>query len=606
MIIKRIRESALRKRRSLHRIEAVVKALTTYAIDAKPDLLETLARESRAANYVLDVGELGIEPGEKVEFHGTRNLIGDSLIQHQQQMLSACILVPDATDPIEHYVISWREGEHPSRKEIEEVVSIFSVEMGYERSQVVWAVHSNTAQWHLHIVASRINLLQGKVVTPGDGWDIDRLHQVLALVEDRQGWSSERNAIYVAKEGVVFDRETMRIVRRADGSRDGCYKRKAKPPEKGQAPEHDKILQALRGATSWRDLHYRLAREGAAYLAKGSGAEIRLDGQRMPASAFGREFVFRKMEARLGPYEPDVVRERDPHELYQAHLRDERARLRDALNAALDELRRRRALALKDVRRREQSQFRQAIAEERIQLAFDQVEKRIKHEFDLVRRTIATSYLNRERWYKADMPPALTVNLPEIVYAGTDPRGRVLAGEHEFTVYQHDAGTDYLDRSGTRAVTDYGPVLIVHHVDAKAVEVALFLASTRADTIEVAGSAQFLDACRKVAVERGYNVVGPDGISLGRIEPVVSPQRGRLATANATDRQAHVPQSSPGRNTEMGGSQMTSGKRSQEPQLSDPSDPKPPAPEVGSDQGLSEVSAEFWRRAGKGTRSGIG
>lgn len=537
MIIKRIRESALRKRRSLQRIEAIVNALTTYAIDAEPELLEALAGESRAANYVLNVVDLGVEPGEKVEFHGTRNLVGESLVQHQHQMLSACLLVPNAADPLEHYVISWREGEHPDRKQVEEVVSIFTAEMGYERSQVVWAIHSNTSHWHLHIVTSRINLSEGKIVTPGGGWEIDRLHQVLALVEDQQGWSSEKNAIYFAREGVVYDRETKRIVRRADGSRDGCYRRKAKSPEKGRAPEHSKIAQALRNATSWRDLHYRLAQHDAAYLTKGSGAEILIVGQRMPASDFGREFALKRMEVRLGPYEPDALRERDPHELYQAALRDERARLRDALNAALSELRRRRALALKHVRRREQNQFQQAITEERLQLAFDQVEQRVKHEFDWIRRTISASYLNRDRWYQAGQPPAAAVSLPQIIYAGYDPRDRDVAEEHGFAARQHAAGTEYVDSFGERALSDYGVVLLVHQNDLAAVEVALSLASKRSDLVTVSGSPAFLELCRQVGRARGFNILDDKGQSLnppaGHARDVREPTRGRTAATQA-------------------------------------------------------------------------
>lgn len=192
MIIKRIRASARRKHRPLEHVRAEIEALTAYVLHLQSERLLQLEAPTRSTNYILDVksaASLGIEPGEKVEFHGTRNLESTNLLHHQQQMAASCLLVPNAKDPLEHYIVSWRAGECHNKAQIEEVVDIFAEVMGYKACQIVWAVHSNTSQLHLHIVVNRVDLVTRSVVSPASGWEIEGLHQVIALVEDEQGWS---------------------------------------------------------------------------------------------------------------------------------------------------------------------------------------------------------------------------------------------------------------------------------------------------------------------------------------------------------------------------------------------------------------------------------
>ena len=513
MIIKRIRASARRKHRPLEHVRAEIEALTAYVLHLQSERLLQLEAPTRSTNYILDVksaASLGIEPGEKVEFHGTRNLESTNLRHHQQQMAAACLLVPNAKDPLEHYIVSWRAGECPNKAQIEEVVDIFAEVMGYKACQIVWAVHSNTSQLHLHIVVNRVDLVTRRVVSPASGWEIEGLHQVIALVEDEQGWSSEANALYYARGRVVFDRVTNKVVLRSDGSRTGHYRRQ-KPPEIGQRDGNEAIVAALRNATSWRDLHNRLANENASYVTKGAGAEICVRDQRVKASDFGREYSFKNMVARLGSFEPDVTKETDPHDAYRAALRDERLRLREAMNDAIFAVRRRRAMALKHAKLRQQEQYLKAIIEARIELAFNRAEAAIKHEFDMVRRTIAASYLNRERWLRADMPSAVAVKLPEIIFVGETPGDREVAYERGFQIAPRAGFVEYMCESGRRAVTDYGIILVVHKIDAAAVELALSLATKRAEAVMISGSPAFVETCRAVAKAHGFSVVDDDG-----------------------------------------------------------------------------------------------
>ena len=513
MIIKRIRKNATRRKRSLGEIRAIVKVLSAYVLNASADPLLASDGENALARYVLDTQILSghaVEPGEKVHRHGTRCLAGNELSQHQRQMIAASLLAPGARDPLEHYLISWKSHERPSLKQIEETLDIFSEEMGYQHCQTIWATHSNTANYHLHLVVNRVDLVRQRVVSPGDGWEIDRLHQVAALVEDAQGWESEPNAIYAAEGGQVRERATGKIMRRADGSRAGCDTRRIVPPERWCSSENAAVAEALRSACSWQDLHNRLAKLDAAYRTKGSGAQIAINGELIKASSFGREFSYDAMTERLGDYAPDPLRECDPYEKYLAALREERRRVREAWNQALAELRERRKRLKKKVIA-EESGYKALIAAARLELAFDLAEAEVKKAFDRARATIAETKLQREQWYKAGQPAPNKARLPEFIFAPNALRDHAIARDHGLTGRTYDLAVEYRRNDGSLAVTDIGVVLIVHQIERNAVAASLAMASTRSDRILVKGSQEFLDLCRDVAQARGYALVLENG-----------------------------------------------------------------------------------------------
>nr|WP_272916466.1 relaxase/mobilization nuclease domain-containing protein [Qipengyuania vulgaris] len=454
-----------------------------------------------------------IQPGEKVHRHGTRCLAGRKLSQHQRQMIAANLLAPGAKDPLEHYLISWKSNECPSVKQIEETLDIFAEEMGYQHCQIIWATHSNTANYHLHIVVNRVDLVRQRVVSPGDGWEIDPLHQVTALVEDAQGWESEPNAIYVANGGEVRERATGKIMRRADGSRAGCDTRKLVAPEKGSSPEYAAIAQDLRSSETWQDLHNRLAKHDASYHTKGSGAEIVIGNVRMKATSFGREFSYRRMVSKLGEYTPDPLRERDPFEDYLAALRAERARVREALNEALAQLRARRQAIKKRARAREET-YANLIAEARRLRCFDVAQAEVKKAFDRARATIAETQLRREAWYKAGCPNPPQVELPALVFTPNASRDRKIAEAHGLSRQEYKHGVEYRRADGGLAISDAGVVLVVDPGDRNAIAASLALAHQRGDVIPVFGPPAFQQVCREIAKVKGYALVLKTGETL--------------------------------------------------------------------------------------------
>ncbi len=464
--------------------------------------------ENALARYVLDTQVLAahaVQAGEKVDLHGTRRLHGSALAEFQRQMLAANLLVPGSMDPVEHYVMSWKAHEQPVLMQIEDAVDVFAEEMGYEDCQIVWATHSNTQNYHLHLLVNRIDLAHQKVVTPGGGWEIDRLHQVTALIEDAQGWEPEPNAIYTSIGGEVRERETGKIMRRADGSRAGCDTRKLIAPEKGSSPEYAAVAQALRSSETWQDLHNRLVKHDASYHTKGSGAEIVIGNVRMKATSLGREFSYRKMTTKLGEYTPDPLRERDPYEQYLAALRAERARVREALNETLAQLRARR-LAMKKRARAEEETLATLVVEARRLRCFDLAEAEVKKAFDRARATIAQTQLRREAWHKAGCPNPPKVELPGLVFTPNASRDRKIAEAHGLSRQEYEHGVEYHRTDGGLAISDAGVVLVVDPSDRNAIATSLALANQRGDVIPVSGPIEFQKICREIAKTEGYRL----------------------------------------------------------------------------------------------------
>lgn len=603
MIVKRIRKGAPRKRRSLREIRTIVNVLSTYVLNASKDRSLKFDGENALARYVLDTQVLAahpVEAGEKVDLHGTRRLHGSALAEFQRQMLAANLLVPGAMDPAEHYVMSWKAHEQPVLRQIEDAVDVFAEEMGYQDCQIVWATHSNTKNYHLHLLVNRIDLDKRKVATPGDGWEIDRLHQIAALIEDAQGWESEPNAIYVADAGQVRERTTGKIMRRADGSRTGCDTRRFAPPERWRSPESAAVAEALRSACSWQDLHNRLAKLDAAYRPKGSGAEIAINGELVKASAFGREFSYGAMKERLGDYAPDPLRERDPHENYLAAQREERRRVREAWNQALAELRERRKRLKKKVIA-EESGYKALIVAARLELAFDLAEAEVKKAFDRARATIAETKLRRDEWYEAGQPAPNKVNLPELIFAPNVLRDHAIARNHGLTGRNYDHAVEYRRDDGSLAVTDVGVVLIIHQIERNAVAASLAMASTRGDRIRVTGSQEFLDICRDVAKAKGYTVVLENGETL-HDPTMVDEKTVSSKSANESTRKSATPSQQKRGKTEPKKIHNKPPERSAARNTSAHSSSFPRgARDVAIDELSDAVHLAAWKRLGKGS-----
>lgn len=239
---------------------------------------------------------------EKIVLTGERNFITTTVKAQKQEMIALAMESVRSKMPVTHWVMSWADNEVPSKEQVDEAVDIFLQRMGLEEHQALYALHGNTENYHAHILVNRVHPYTEKVVRPCNGFDINGAHRVIAEIEARQGWHSERNALYsVNDKGEIvkraYERNPVPKPKAADMERaTGLASAQRMAQEKGHS--------VIKNAASWQDLHSGLAGVGMLYAKKGSGAVIFVGDTVVKASSVDRAFSLSKLEKRLGPYEP--------------------------------------------------------------------------------------------------------------------------------------------------------------------------------------------------------------------------------------------------------------------------------------------------------------
>lgn len=507
MIVKRIRQGVRQARGSLKRVLASVEALSRYVVDADPWAMVDLDRVRSLTDYALHVDARSIEPGEKVEAFGTFNLIGEDLDHWQMQMAAVAARCPRSRDPIEHFVYSWREGEHPTAAQVEEAGAILLEVLGYKNCPAIWSFHGNTAKDHGHLAVVRIDPATGTVA--GDGWDIDRAHQAIALIEERQGWAGEPKALYVARGGEVYDRITGAKIRDRAGRQIGRRTLKALPPK--IAAKAIEIREAAASATDWTHLHAKLAALKVAYRKKGSGAVVAVADQEVKASAIHPSCSRTHLEAALGAFEPDTSDRAQGYDAYREayrlrldHIRtvhaDERARLKIWLEDTLSGL----DVAVGTV-------FAIAVrAEYRAAL------QSLDSAFRDAKITFAAARLSPDQWAISGQPPAPAVfPLPTLMMppARVVERPIEMPARHSetFRAQHQEWRTDYYATDGTKAFADLRCAIIVYSATPESFDAALRLAAARWRVVRVRASRANMLLVAERAEKLGIALIDIDG-----------------------------------------------------------------------------------------------
>lgn len=68
--------------------------------------------------------------------------------------------------------------------------------MGLKQHQIVYGLHADTDNRHLHVVVNRVDPETLRCTEINKGFDIEAGHRAIALIEHHQGWSREENALY--------------------------------------------------------------------------------------------------------------------------------------------------------------------------------------------------------------------------------------------------------------------------------------------------------------------------------------------------------------------------------------------------------------------------
>jgi hypothetical protein len=262
------------------------------------------SRVEGLANYIVSPEK---ENGtEKCVYSGTRGFLSDKFYAQKAEMIALSEEALRSRDPIEHYVLSWREGERPTPRHIEEAVDILMGEFGMEDHQCLYGLHQDTDNYHLHIMLNRADPLSGRAERINKGFDIEALHRAIAQIEHEQGWTREDHGRYeVSNEGIV----------------------RSEPPEKEKSHKPSRIRDAerrsgeksalsiaqerapaiSRDATGWQDFHGKFAEQGMEYRLRGAGAVLLVGETPTKPSDVDRKLGLKTLEKRWGAFEAPAL-----------------------------------------------------------------------------------------------------------------------------------------------------------------------------------------------------------------------------------------------------------------------------------------------------------
>jgi hypothetical protein len=241
----------------------------------------------------------------KVMQLGGKNFISDRLIGQRLEMMALAGENPRSKNPLNHYVLSWREHERPTPDQIDRAVDILLSEMEMQEHQVIYAAHQDTHNIHVHIVINRIHPDTIQPIQIDRGFDIKALHRAVTRIEHAQGWQPLENAKYqIDADG--------KIVKRQD------YESQPQPQQRAADFENrtgqksaqrigiETLAPIVKDANDWQQLHRQLAAVGAKYHQKGTGAIVTIGETTIKASSIDRAASFSNLQKRLGTYEPPI------------------------------------------------------------------------------------------------------------------------------------------------------------------------------------------------------------------------------------------------------------------------------------------------------------
>ena len=238
-----------------------------------------------------------------------------------------------------HLVVSFPEGERPTREQMEDIEDRLCEALGFGEHQRVSAVHQNTDNWHLHVAINKVHPVTLRNATPHR--DHYRLQAACAELEVKHGLTQEPHTLDGQDR-----RERKARGRAADfEARHGGQSFIAWTQEHAGAA----LLAARDSGRGWQAVHQVTAAFDLELRPRGAGLVISHKGDKrlhVKASDVDRGLSLKAMTDALGPYEPAMGQAQEQGakaryerptpsgDLYQAFQR-ERAAALSARNAAL-------------------------------------------------------------------------------------------------------------------------------------------------------------------------------------------------------------------------------------------------------------------------------
>jgi hypothetical protein len=506
--------------------------------------------------------------GEKVEHRGALNLLNIDHAAQVEEMSELAETAGHSPQPVQHWILSWREGEQPTSAQADEAVRMFLGEMGLEKHQAVYALHRDTHNWHLHLAVNRVDPETEKLVTVNNRFDHEIAHRAVARIEQRQRWEPEAHALYGpdARGEIARVRDRDATERQPSGKARDFEERAAERSAERVAIEE--AAPVVRQANTWRELHAALAKRAMRFEKKGSGALLWIGEQPVKASAAGRDCSMSALQKRLGAFEPAPTRPAptripplplDPtaprvtayleqrRQHYEA--RSDRARMaerhREEWRELVERQRAERAEilrgswrgkgdlmnALRSLTAARQAQEKAEIRDRQKMERAAQRERFPSYE-EWLRRTdrdAGDEWRHRERRPPTIEGPTHEQPVPQDIRAFR----AIVDGA---TVHYHRTGS-----RAERAFTDRGESIDIHDGRTReSVLAALQLSAQKWGTFVVRGNEEFKRTCVELAAEHGFRIANPElqqAIAAGR--ETLQPMQAPVHTGPATEPRIH-------------------------------------------------------------------
>jgi hypothetical protein len=444
--------------------------------------------------------------------------------------------LPPGARPVRHVVKSIRaEAAMLSDAECIESVRMLQEELDCPEALVMWAMHGDTDNLHLHLLIVTVKPDDAAMTRFGNraGYK-DAMQRAIARIDDALGLTPEAGTRYEMRDGKPAKRD-MPPERAKRAPPIGAHVLQWER-ESGLASftrmAQERAAPALRDARSWEEAHRALAAAGMTIRPKAGGGEIQAGDEHVKLAHVGRDLTWRKLTGgkRLGRYLPppgdlEVAeyqpRINDPEQFRRWRERRQRsADLAAATQHRIRALRAARDMAIAQVRR-ESDALLSNLAPSAPAYVRSQIRERLRGARDehiAGLRAIFDARIAAIRSLRDDAASSIQEHRVDI--AGFSVADAVVTGG-ALTSARPDDSIDlpeYRSRYVGRALhywdidphrpspampafTDHGEVFFVNAPDPRHVETVLRQASERFGRVAIAGTPKFVAECRRVAAD---------------------------------------------------------------------------------------------------------
>lgn len=213
------------------------------------------------------------------------------------------------SNPFYHFVLSWREGEHPDQKQASDAVTHALKALGMQDNQAIFAIHRDKEHHHhVHVVVNRVNPEHLTLSGP-PRYDFLTLDRTCREIELAQGWQHDLGP-YAVIDGKV---QRMSMAQREKlGMKSGKAPEALMMESKSGLPSlatwaKAYVAHELVDCQTWEDIHITMAKRGMRLEKLKSGLQVvalDADGKetRTKASAIDYQLSLGRLEKRMGAY----------------------------------------------------------------------------------------------------------------------------------------------------------------------------------------------------------------------------------------------------------------------------------------------------------------